>query len=105
MFLPYGSGAVLLKNGNLLEQTFSSQAWLLQDSQRDCAVSPMDNSIELSRPFRSLRVWLAIKIYGKEVLAASLAEKHLLAKYMCEKLEAIHSGFNFYQARSLNCQF
>ena len=88
MFLPYGSGAVLLKNGNLLEQTFSSQASYLQDSQRDCAVSPMDNSIELSRPFRSLRVWLAIKIYGKEVLAASLAEKIYL-QYMCEKLEAI----------------
>ena len=76
------------KNGNFWSKLFVSSKLPARLTKRLRRIT-MDNSIELSRPFRSLRVWLAIKIYGKEVLAASLAEKHLLAKYMCEKLEAI----------------
>jgi glutamate/tyrosine decarboxylase-like PLP-dependent enzyme len=49
----------------------------------------MDYSLELTRPFRALRLWLTQKVYGKEVLAAALREKNILASYCAEELASV----------------
>ncbi|RZA25907.1 MAG: hypothetical protein EOP10_05335 [Proteobacteria bacterium] len=41
----------------------------------------MDYSLELTRPFRSLRIWLSLKQYGPAVFAEALREKYLLAEH------------------------
>jgi glutamate/tyrosine decarboxylase-like PLP-dependent enzyme len=49
----------------------------------------MDYSLELTRPFRALRLWLTLKFYGEEVLAAALREKRILAAYLAEELASV----------------
>ncbi|XYI02197.1 pyridoxal phosphate-dependent decarboxylase family protein [Sorangium sp. So ce1128] len=83
MFLPYGCGAVLFKNGELLGRAFAHSGAYLQDRDDDAPRprSPMDYSLELTRPFRSLRLWLALRIHGKYVFRSALQEKLALAQY------------------------
>lgn len=99
LFLPYGSGAVLFKKGFLL--CHQTKASYLQDRDHDqpegdtgvgralVRRSPMDYSLELTRPFRALRLWLTQKVYGREVLAAALREKRILAVYAAEELASM----------------
>lgn len=89
MFLPYGTGAVLVKKGGQLRQ--HSTGSYLQDREvaPDPSPSPMDYSLELTRPFRALRLWMAQKVYGPNTFAAALREKSLLAQYCSEELALI----------------
>jgi glutamate/tyrosine decarboxylase-like PLP-dependent enzyme len=86
LFLPYGLGAVLLKQGVWLRQHATGS--YLQDRAQalESEPSPMDYSLELTRPFRALRLWLAQRVYGSEVFGAALREKRLLALYCAQRL-------------------
>jgi len=89
MFLPYGCGAVLIKNGEFLHNALNQEATYLQDCEQDKQKSPMHYSLELSRPFRSLRIWMALKLYGEQMFQHALSEKLLLADYCYEKLSRV----------------
>ncbi len=88
MFLPYGSGAVLVQDVRWLAQAQSYQADYMQDARGDDGhYSPADLSLELSRPFRGLRFWLPLKLFGLAPYRAALAEKIWLARYFHEQLD------------------
>lgn len=88
MFLPYGSGAVLVRDVRWLAQSHAYQADYMQDANSDRGqYSPADLSLELSRPFRGLRFWLPVKLFGLAPFRAALAEKIWLARYFHEQLE------------------
>ncbi len=90
MFLPYGSGAVLVRDVKWLAQSQAYQADYMQDVTADEGhYSPADLSLELSRPFRGLRFWLPLKLFGLAPFRAALAEKIWLARYFHEQLEKI----------------
>ncbi len=93
MFLPYGCGAVLFKDGTHLGRAFAATGSYLQDrnGEPNMLRSPMDYSMELTRPFRSLRLWLFIKVYGENILTNALSEKLLLARYACKQISAIEN--------------
>ena len=89
--LPYGSGAVLVKEGRLLAESNSYYADYMQDAMypersRDRAFSPADYSLELTRPFRGPRMWFPLKLFGLGPFRASLAEKIWLARYFHQEL-------------------
>jgi glutamate/tyrosine decarboxylase-like PLP-dependent enzyme len=87
MFLPYGSGAVLVRDVKWLAQSQSYQADYMQDAvQENQDYSPADLSLELSRPFRGLRFWLPVKLFGLAPFRAALSEKIWLARYFHEQL-------------------
>ena len=89
LFLPYGSGVILIKNGTDMKKTFSDTAAYFQDFEtNDINVSPADLSIELTRPFRGLRIWLPLKIHGLAPFRAALNEKLILSKYFYEQILA-----------------
>jgi len=88
MFLPYGSGAVLVRDVEWLAHSQSYQADYMQDARADGGhYSPADLSLELTRPFRGLRFWLPLKLFGLKPFRAALAEKIWLARYFHEQLE------------------
>ncbi len=89
LFMPCGSGAVLVKNGQHLLQAYRYEAHYMQDRAALASleeVSPSELSPELTRPFRGLRVWLSLKLIGLQAFRAALEEKLLLARYFYEKL-------------------
>ena len=87
LFLPYGSGMVLIKDGNLLQETFSQEANYMQDSKlSQSELSPADVSPELSKHFRGMRMWLPLKMHGVQKFADALDEKLLLAKYFFQRI-------------------
>ena len=90
-FVPFGSGAVLVRDGIKLHEAHRYEADYLQDQDRLAApdeVSPADLSPELSRHFRGLRLWLPLKLAGVAAFRAALEEKLLLARYFYEKMQA-----------------
>lgn len=82
LFLPWGSGMVLVRDGARLAATHSYSGHYMQDADREPGeVSPSDVSPELSKPFRALRMWLPLVLLGTKPFAAALEEKMLLAQY------------------------
>ncbi|MDT8321402.1 MAG: pyridoxal-dependent decarboxylase [Xanthomonadales bacterium] len=93
LFLPYGSGALLVRDVHQLARAHSYEANYMQDARAAAAdYSPADLSAELSRPFRGLRLWLPIKLLGLGAFRAALAEKIWLARYFHQRLGAV-AGF------------
>lgn len=93
LFLPYGTGAVLVKNTSALFQSFRYQANYLQDAVRAGEeLSPADLSPELTKHFRGLRFWLPLKLAGVAPFRAALEEKLLLARYFHQRISEV-DGF------------
>jgi glutamate/tyrosine decarboxylase-like PLP-dependent enzyme len=87
LFLPYGLGAVMVREGRSLRQSHSYTAAYMQDAQaREAEDSPANLSAELTRHFRGLRLWLPLKLHGLAPFRACLREKLLLAKYVWQQL-------------------
>lgn len=93
LFLPYGSGAVLVKDRAKLYAAFNAHADYLQDALDTVEeLSSADLSPELTRHFRGLRLWLPLKLLGVAPFRAALSEKIHLARYFYEHIQKI-DGF------------
>jgi aromatic-L-amino-acid decarboxylase len=87
MFLPYGTGCLLVRNGVALKNAHTIQAECLQDVAVDSEIPNFsDYSPELSRDFRGLRVWLPVKLYGIGAFRVALEEKLVLARKVYDAL-------------------
>ena len=90
LFLPYGTGSLLVREGGALERAHSVFADYMPPMQEEddfidfCQVSP-----ELSRAFRGLRAWLLIKVNGIGPFRRNLDEKLDLALWATERLREI----------------
>jgi aromatic-L-amino-acid/L-tryptophan decarboxylase len=80
MFMPYGTGALLVRDGAALRAAHGATADYLPDvpSAADF-YDPSQHGPDLSRGFPGLRMWLTMKIYGTDVFRAAIAEKRALA--------------------------
>lgn len=82
LFLPYGTGSLLVREGTLLYRAHATEGAYLPAMQDRtefvdfCQVSP-----ELSRPFRGLRLWLPLRLLGLGAFRAALEEKLDLARH------------------------
>ncbi|MCA9736173.1 MAG: aminotransferase class V-fold PLP-dependent enzyme [Gemmatimonadetes bacterium] len=82
LFLPYGSGAVLVRRGAALRDAFGYEAAYMRDAADEPEEpSPAHHSPELTRPFRGLRMWLPLHLFGVGPFRAALEEKLELARY------------------------
>jgi len=93
LFLPYGTGAALVKEKNHLFDSFRYTANYLQDARLGAdELSPADLSPELTKHFRGLRLWLPLKIHGIRPFRACVEEKLWLARYFHERIQNVN-GF------------
>jgi len=88
LFLPYGTGALLMKDPEALRVAHATTASYLQDVTHGEALGFTDYSPELSRDFRGLRVWLPFLVHGVDAFRAQLTEKLALSRWAHERLAA-----------------
>ncbi len=90
LFLPYGTGVVLIKEGKKLHQSFHYMANYLQDAYDGTEdISPADLSPELTKHFRGLRMWIPLKLHGIQAFEAALEEKHKLTIYFHQEVQKL----------------
>jgi aromatic-L-amino-acid decarboxylase len=88
MFLPYGTGALLVREGRRLREAHSIHADYLQDLADEEEIPNFtDYSPELSRDFRGLRLWLPIRLHGLGAFREALNEKLDLARLLYRQLQ------------------
>lgn len=90
LFTPFGSGAVLLRNGSGLASSLSATGAYMSDASHlaeSTLAEPHQQSLELSRHFRGLRLWLPLQLCGVAPFRAALEEKMLLARYAWECMQ------------------
>jgi glutamate/tyrosine decarboxylase-like PLP-dependent enzyme len=90
LFLPYGTGAVLVREGQLLADAFSASADYIRPlGDSEVGPSPADLSPELTRHFRAMRLWLPLQIAGVAAFRAAQEEKLALARYLHARLQQL----------------
>ncbi|MEO9145353.1 MAG: aminotransferase class V-fold PLP-dependent enzyme [Ginsengibacter sp.] len=87
LFIPYGVGAVLIKDSAaVLHSNYYTANYMQDVASEEMLQSSANISPELTKHFRGLRVWLPLQIHGIEPFIACLEEKLLLVHYFRNKL-------------------
>lgn len=89
MFLPYGTGALLVRSEAELRAAHVADADYLQDLDHGTGLpNYSDLGPELTREFRGLRLWLPLHLHGVRAFRDELDEKLDLAEYLHAALAA-----------------
>lgn len=90
LFLPYGTGALLVRDPATLRAAHSEHADYMPTMQEDPdLVDPCEVSPELSKPFRGLRIWLPFKLHGIAPFRHNLDEKLDLTHWIADRLRTL----------------
>jgi aromatic-L-amino-acid decarboxylase len=90
LFLPYGTGCLLVRDGQRLRAAHAGDAAYLQDLAGGAlSWSPAELGPELSRDFRGLRLWLPLMLHGAGAFRDALAEKLALAEHFASGLDRL----------------
>ena len=87
---PYDAGFILVRDGVRHEATFSAPAAYLKRATRGMAAGspwPCDFGTDLSRGFRALKVWFALKVYGAAQLGTVISHTCTLARQLEEHIK------------------
>lgn len=86
-FLSIGIGCVLVRDGGAMRAAHAAEAAYLQRTDETSSLPDFaDYSLELTRPFRGLRLWLALKLYGWEPFTEALELNRSLAVQLHQEL-------------------
>lgn len=89
LHVPYDAGAVLVRDGALHAATFADeQPYLLRAERGTAAGHPWftDLGPELSRGFRALKVWYAMKSFGLRAFGAQIERQCALAAAFAQRI-------------------
>lgn len=89
--VPYDAGCLIARDATRLTDTFSAEGAYLSRAERGPgAGSPWfaDLGIDLSRGFRALKVWFALKEHGADALGASIEHNVALAQRLRALVDA-----------------
>lgn len=90
LFLPYGTGALLVRDGRRLRDAHEVRGDYLQDHPPDGAIPNFAMySPELSREARGLRLWMPLMLHGVAAFRDALEEKLDLARYVYDEIRRI----------------
>jgi aromatic-L-amino-acid decarboxylase len=88
MFLPFGTGVLLVRDQQRLHAAHSATGDYLQDFDRDTWPDVADLGPELTRGYRGLRLWLPLHLHGVDAFRRELDEKLDLAAHVHRSLSA-----------------
>ncbi len=90
LYVPLDAGCLLFRDEAAARQAFTAgdadYIKVLEESP-DESFAFWDYGTELSRRFRALKIWLTLRYYGVERLAAAISEDNSLAQYLAERVE------------------
>ncbi len=87
LFLPYGTGALVVRDAGALRAAHHVGADYLQDLAPPGELpNYSEYSPELSRDFRGLRVWMPLQLHGVAAFRAALDEKLDLTAHLADAL-------------------
>ena len=78
LFVPKACGILLVRDVDALRETFGHAASYMVDADEN----PVDRTLEYSRPFRSLKLWTALRAHGADAFRDALEENLRLAQYL-----------------------
>jgi aromatic-L-amino-acid/L-tryptophan decarboxylase len=93
MHVQYDAGCVLVRDGRLHKEAFATQPDYLQHVDRGLAGGGewfTDLGPELSRSFRALRIWFALKEHGTQRFAEMIEKNCQQAKYLAALVAQSH---------------
>ena len=86
LYLPKACGVVMVRHPTALETTFGhDEDYLPHQEQRRHAV---DATLEYSRPFRALKLWLAFRAHGAEAFREAIAHNLHQARLLVREVSA-----------------
>ena len=89
MFLPFGTGVLLVRDEARLRAAHAATGDFLQDFDRDTRPDAADLGPELTRGYRGLRLWLPLHLHGVDAFRRELDEKLDLAAHVHETLAGV----------------
>jgi aromatic-L-amino-acid/L-tryptophan decarboxylase len=88
LFLPYGTGCLLVRQTEHLRKAMETRASYLQDVAEGHGIPSFHEiSPELSRDFRGLRIWLPLQLHGLAAFREQIQEKLDLARWAYQELK------------------
>jgi aromatic-L-amino-acid decarboxylase len=88
LFLPYGTGCLLVRHPEHLRRAMETRAGYLQDVAEGQGIPSFHEiSPELSRDFRGLRIWLPLQLHGLAAFREQIQEKLDLARWAYQALK------------------
>ena len=85
LFLPYGTGGLIVRDGAAMRDAHYEGAAYLQDLPPTGELpNYSEHSAELSRDWRGLRVWMPLALHGVSAFREALDEKLDLAVYLAD---------------------
>lgn len=89
LFQPFDCGCVLLRDGSLLPRTFYSRPEYLKDvGDNPGEPNLFDYSPELTRPFRALKLWMTLQVFGEDAMRRAVEHGLEMARYAESLLRA-----------------
>ncbi len=87
LFTPFDLSVLYCRHMDLLRRAFSLVPEFLRTPEQEKVRSGSDYGIQLGRRFRALKLWMIIRYFGHEGLAARIREHCRLAKLFAEWVE------------------
>jgi aromatic-L-amino-acid decarboxylase len=87
LFTPFDLSVLYCRHLDLLRRAFSLVPEYLRTPEQEKVRSGSDYGVQLGRRFRALKLWMIIRYFGHEGLAARIREHCLLAKLFASWIE------------------
>jgi aromatic-L-amino-acid/L-tryptophan decarboxylase len=91
MYQPFDVACVLVREAEVHRAAFASSASYLAALERGVSAGGLpfaDRGIDLTRGFRALKVWMALKAHGLELFARLIEQNVDQARYLAERVAA-----------------
>jgi len=88
LFTPFDCSTLFIKRPDVLRRAFSLVPEYLVTREQDDVVNYMDYGVQLGRRFRALKLWMIIRAFGVDGLAARLREHCALARTFAGWIES-----------------
>lgn len=90
LYVPLDAGCLLFRDETAARLAFTAgdaDYIKVLEENPDESFAFWDYGMELSRRFRALKIWLTLRYYGVERLAAAISNDNSLAEYLAERIE------------------